>query len=75
MGHDHEVDMWALGILIYEMCVGNTPFNNGKSDVVDIIKKIVAIKKTRFHFHHALDDRSHAVRDIIYKCFVFSSAE
>lgn len=75
MGHDHGVDMWALGVLLYEMCTGSTPFNSGNDDVVDIIKKIVAIKKTRFHFHHALDDRTHAIRDFIYKCFVFSSAE
>ena len=27
-GHDKGVDWWALGVLIYEMLIGVTPFFN-----------------------------------------------
>ena len=27
-GHDHTLDWWALGILIYEMIIGISPFFN-----------------------------------------------
>ena len=28
-GYNHSVDKWALGILIYEMLVGTSPFSDG----------------------------------------------
>lgn len=31
-GHNHAVDYWALGVLIYEMMVGNPPFAAKKED-------------------------------------------
>ena len=37
-GHDFSVDWWALGILIYEMMIGVTPFYN--RDRNQLLKKI-----------------------------------
>jgi cGMP-dependent protein kinase len=42
-GHDRTVDLWALGILAYELMVGHTPFAHESRSVV--FKQIIASDK------------------------------
>jgi len=71
-GHDQQVDMWALGVVLYEMCTCSTPFKSVHNDVVEIISRITATRKKRIQFHHALDSRDHSLKDFAFKCFHFS---
>lgn len=43
-GHDKGVDYWALGVLIYEMIVGRSPFYSYGTDQVSLFKRIVQVK-------------------------------
>ena len=43
-GHDFSADFWTLGIVIFEVLVGHTPFCNGEESEVQIYKNIAAYK-------------------------------
>lgn len=42
-GHDRSADYWAFGVLVYELLVGNTPFESSKQQ--RIFEKIVHSQK------------------------------
>jgi len=47
-GHSFPIDWWTLGILVYEMVVGHTPFHTGKKENFE--RMFSMIKKKRISF-------------------------
>jgi len=39
-GYDYSADLWAYGVLCYEMCEENTPFGDSSTDETAIFKKV-----------------------------------
>ena len=55
-GHDKNVDWWALGVLIYEMLIGVTPFyNRNRNMLLMKIKnsKVIFPDRTRYRIDYS----------------------
>jgi serine/threonine protein kinase len=64
-GHDKNVDWWALGVLIYEMLIGVTPFyNRNRNMLLMKIKngKVIFPDRARYRI-----DYSDEIVDLIVK--------
>lgn len=44
--HDERVDVWAIGILCYEMLVGYPPFETEHDDYAETYQSIVGVRYT-----------------------------
>lgn len=45
-GHDYKIDIWSIGILIYEICSGTPPFESENYN--ETMKKVCQVSPTRF---------------------------
>ena len=55
-GYRFEIDLWAFGIIVYEMLVGYTPFSNDDDDVDDMMTIFKRITKAVIEYPDNLND-------------------
>ena len=60
-GHDKGVDWWAIGVLIFEMLVGDPPFKSLTGDPWDTFRRTLS---GRFYVPNFISDQA---ADIIFK--------
>ena len=75
-GHDHSVDLWALGVMIHEMVVGSSPFSDGSStNMTQLFTNIVTTLYHGVKFCENFDEKagSPEVSSLITKLCAFKS--
>ncbi|CAM9132557.1 unnamed protein product, partial [Scytosiphon promiscuus] len=59
-GHDQSADIWALGVLIFELVEARTPFTpaGSEQDVAQLFTNIACVKKRGVQFPDGFDEKA-----------------
>lgn len=59
LGHNHASDLWALGVIIYEMLMAVTPFAPKRPDnVTELFTNIAMVKKNGLVLSSRIDQHA-----------------
>jgi len=57
-GHDNKVDIWAFGVVLYEMICRTTPFCNKKTDFTQLFTNIIHCGKNGIDLPKKIDNKT-----------------
>ena len=49
-GYDYAVDLWAFGVLVYELYEGNSPFGTSETDETTIFRAISSFRPSKLEY-------------------------
>lgn len=70
-GYDYSIDIWAYGILLYELYEGGSPFGTSDTEETTIFKAITAFRPSKLNFSRA----PHPARKLIMSLLQFGPEE
>jgi protein kinase A len=60
-GYDYSVDLWAFGVLMYELYEGTTPFGTSESDETSVFKAISSYFPNKLQFNSQTSSEAQAL--------------
>jgi len=79
LGHDQSSDLWALGVMCYEMIMGKTPFAPRRPEnITELFTNIAMVKKNGLLLSPRIDEKaggSSDARDLITRLLKPESSE